>query len=195
MLFFDENLSWKPHIANIANKVSKSIGIIYKASLCLPTSTLCTLYYSLVYLYLLYCITVWGSSYPSTLKRIVLLQTKVVRIIPRSTFNAQTVLIFKQLKILNLYDIYRFQTRKIIFLFKIGRFPDALKRLFRLRLAIIAITPDNAVPFTYPLAEQISNSLRYVCKDLNFFNSLKIKIQNVGTISLLKSELRTLLLS
>ena len=168
VLLFDENLSWKTHIANIAKKVSKSIGIIYKASLCLPTSTLCTLYYSLVYPYLLYCITVWGSSYPSTLKCIVLLQTKVVRIIPRSTFNAQTVLIFKQLKILNLYDIYRFQTRKIIFLFKIGRFPDALKRLFRLRLAIIAITPDNAVPFTYPLAEQISNSLRYVCKDLNF---------------------------
>ena len=168
VLLFDENLSWKPHIANIAKKVSKSIGIIYKASLCLPTSTLCTLYYSLVYPYLLYCITVWGSSYPSTLKRIVLLQTKVVRIIPRSTFNAQTVLIFKQLKILNLYDIYRFQIRKIIFLFKIGRFPDALKRLFRLRLAIIAITPDNVVPFTYPLAEQISNSLRYVCKDLNF---------------------------
>ena len=195
MLFFDENLSWKPHITNIAKKVLKSIGITYKASLCLSTSTLCTLYCSLVYPYLLYCITVWGSSYPSTLKRIVLLQTKVVRIIPRSTFNTQTVLIFKQLKILNLYDIYRFQIRKIIFLFKIGRFPDALKRLFRLRLAIIVITPDNAVPFTSPLAEQISNSLRYVCKDLNFFNSLKIEIQNVGTISLLKYELRTLLLS
>ena len=69
--FFDENLSWRPHIANIAGKVLKSISIIYKASLCLPTgtSTLCTLYYSLVYPCLLYCITVWGS----TLKRIVLL--------------------------------------------------------------------------------------------------------------------------
>ena len=36
----DENLSWKPHITNVARKISKSIGIIYKASFCLPTSSL-----------------------------------------------------------------------------------------------------------------------------------------------------------
>ena len=32
-----------------------------------------------------------------------------------------------------------------MFLFKIGRLPDALKRLFHFRAAIIAITPDNAL--------------------------------------------------
>ena len=52
-VILDENLTWKPHIAiNVARKISKSIGIIYKASFCLPTSSLCTLYYSLVYPYL-----------------------------------------------------------------------------------------------------------------------------------------------
>ena len=96
-VILDENFSWKPHIANIARKVSKSIGIIHKASLCLPTSTLCTLHYSLVYPYFLSCIRVWGSTYPPTLKRIVLLQTKVVRITSRSTFNAHTEPIFNSL--------------------------------------------------------------------------------------------------
>ena len=101
-VILDGNLSWKPTIANIAVKVSNSISVICKSSLCLPSSTLCTLYCSLVYPHLLYCITVWGSNYPSTLKRIVLLQKKVVRIISRSAFNAHTEPIFKQLKILNL---------------------------------------------------------------------------------------------
>ena len=113
-VFLDENLSWKSHIADIPRKVSKSIGIIYKASLCPPTSVLYTLCYSLVYPYLLYCITAWGSTYPSTLRRIVLFQEKVVRIISRSTEP-----IFKQLKILNLYNIYRLQIGKIMFSFKI----------------------------------------------------------------------------
>ena len=113
-VFLDENLSWKSHIADIPRKVSKSIGIIYKASLCPPTSVLCALCYSLVYPYLLYCITAWGSTYPSTLRRIVLFQEKVVRIISRSTEP-----IFKQLKILNLYNIYRLQIGKIMFSFKI----------------------------------------------------------------------------
>ena len=52
-VILDENLSRKPHTAIIAKKISKSIGIIYIVSLCLPTSTLCTLCYSLVYPYLL----------------------------------------------------------------------------------------------------------------------------------------------
>ena len=116
-VILDENFSWKPHIANIARKVSKSIGIIHKASLCLSTSTLCTFHNSLVYPYFLYYIS---STYPPTLKRNVLLQTKVVRITLRSTFSAHTEPIFKQLKILNLYNIYRFQMGNI------GRLPDAL---------------------------------------------------------------------
>ena len=32
----DEHLSWKSHVYNVANKISKSIGIIYKASFFLP---------------------------------------------------------------------------------------------------------------------------------------------------------------
>ena len=108
-VILDGNLSWKPHIANIAMKVSKFISIIHKATLCLPTSVLCTLCYSLVYLPLLYCITAWGSTYPFTLKSFILLQKKGVEIISRSTFNTHTNPIFMHLKILNLYKIHRFQ--------------------------------------------------------------------------------------
>ena len=61
----DENLSWKSHILNVTRKISKSIGIIYKSSFRLQTSALRILYYSLVYPYLMYCVSVWGSTYKS----------------------------------------------------------------------------------------------------------------------------------
>ena len=35
-VIIDENLSWKPQIANVARKVSKSLGIILKSSFYLP---------------------------------------------------------------------------------------------------------------------------------------------------------------
>ena len=60
-VILDEHLSWKPHISHVAGKLSKSIGIIYKSSFCLSRSSLITLYYSLIYPYLQYCIIVWGS--------------------------------------------------------------------------------------------------------------------------------------
>ena len=72
-VILDEAFSWKPHIANVARKMSKSIGIIYKASFCLPTSSLITLYYSLVYSY-----------------RVCVSEKKIVRIISGSAFDAHT---------------------------------------------------------------------------------------------------------
>ena len=45
----DEHLTSLPHINNVTRKISKSIGIIYKASFCLPQQSLKTLYYFPVY--------------------------------------------------------------------------------------------------------------------------------------------------
>ena len=47
----DENLNWKSEISHVANKVSKSTGIIRKSSFYLSAKTLPTLYFSLVYPY------------------------------------------------------------------------------------------------------------------------------------------------
>ena len=58
----DERLSWKSQIQNVARNVSNSVGVIYKSSFCLNKTSLCTLYYSLVYPYLHYCASVWGST-------------------------------------------------------------------------------------------------------------------------------------
>ena len=48
----DEKLTWFSHIQMIKSKISKGLGIIYKAKKCLPQHTLRTLYYSFIYPYL-----------------------------------------------------------------------------------------------------------------------------------------------
>ena len=68
-VILDERLSWQSQIQNIARKVSKLVGIIYKSSFCLNKTSLCSLYYSLVYRYLHFCASVWGSTYQSNLTR------------------------------------------------------------------------------------------------------------------------------
>ena len=85
------------HFSHLANKISKSIGVIYKASLCLPLESLRTLYYSMIYPYLQCCVIVWGLTYPTNIRRIELLQKRVVRILNKSAFDAHTSPIFKKL--------------------------------------------------------------------------------------------------
>jgi len=124
-----------------------SIGIIYKASFCLPTISLCTSYFCLVYPYLVYCISVWGSTYPSNLNRIFLLQKKVRRIISKSAFDAHTEPIFKQLKILKLSDIYRSQIGKFMFSVRKAFFLMHSVRCFCWLIKLIIIILES--PFTY----------------------------------------------
>ena len=86
-VILDENLSWKSHISHIASTISKSVGIICRSSPCLTTLALKTLYYSLVYPYFQYCIIVWGSTYPTNLNRLNLLQKRVIRIVNKKPWT------------------------------------------------------------------------------------------------------------
>ena len=93
-VYIDENLNWKPHINHVCNKISKSIGILYKSRFYLSTKTKLALYYTLIYPYLSYCNTVWSSTYVTNLNRIFLLQKRAVRALTNSDFRAQTAPVY-----------------------------------------------------------------------------------------------------
>ena len=95
-VILDEHLFWKSQIQNVARKVSKSVGI-YKSSFCLNKTSLCTLYCSLVYPYLHYRASAWGSIYQSNLKRLINLQKRVIRIVSRNSFDAHANPVFVSL--------------------------------------------------------------------------------------------------
>ena len=74
--------------------------------------TLCTC------LFLSSIILVWGSTYPTHLRRLVLLQNCIVIVISKKGFEAHTDPLFKNLMILKLEDIYSLHLGKIMFSFK-----------------------------------------------------------------------------
>ena len=100
-----ENLSWKPRITSICDKVAKIIGILSKSRRYLPSVTLKTLYYSFFLPYINYCNLMWASTYASYLEPLYLLQTKAIRIItfypPRTRSKPP---LFSKLNILSLHS-------------------------------------------------------------------------------------------
>ena len=56
-VYIDQHLTWKTHVNFIAATISKSVRLLklYKAKYFLPSKSLLTLYYALVYPYLAYC--------------------------------------------------------------------------------------------------------------------------------------------
>ena len=65
-------LNWTQHISHVRNKISKGIGIMYRARKYLSKLSMRKLYYSYIYIYIypfvIDCIDVWGISPHTHLK-------------------------------------------------------------------------------------------------------------------------------
>jgi hypothetical protein len=106
-IHIDSHLNWKTQVHNILKKIQRSIGILSKLRYYVTSKILLQLYYSLIYPFLTYGIVVWGNTYESSLKPLVLLQKRVVRVITFSSYDEHTSPLFKNLGLLKLFDIIR----------------------------------------------------------------------------------------
>ena len=76
--------------------------------------------------YFYYCNLVWASTYKTNLRRLVILQKRIIRIINKSHFNAHTDPISKELSILKFNDIHLFNWANLCILAKIYSYLQGL---------------------------------------------------------------------
>ena len=115
-VILDEKLNWNEHVSCIKKKVSKSIGVICKARKVFQHSTLMSLYYSLIYPYLIYCTEVWGNTNAYIINSLYKLQKKVCRIIDSAPKRTESASLFKKLSVLSVSQIYVYCV--LVFMFK-----------------------------------------------------------------------------
>ena len=123
---FDENLNWKMHTQKIANKISRTVGLLSRLKRQLPQNTLRLIYTSLVLPHLQYGILNWGFN----LNRIYKLQKRAMRHITCSSYNAHTTPIFSELKLLKLEDIFKINLLKFFFKYENNLLPSYFSDMF-----------------------------------------------------------------
>ena len=106
----DCHLNWKDHVHHIKKKISKRLGILYKANRLLDSKTLLTLYYSFMYPYLLYCIEVWGTASKGQLDSLLKLQKRAVRLIKSVPTRTESNPLFKSLSLLKINELFFFSS-------------------------------------------------------------------------------------
>ena len=93
-IMMDNNLNWKGLATYIAKKMERSIGILSKLRYYVTLDTLITLYFALLYPFLIYGILIWGNTYPSNIKPLFILQKRAIRLITFSKFDEHTSPLF-----------------------------------------------------------------------------------------------------
>jgi hypothetical protein len=119
-----EHLSWKAHLDEKANRVARSIGVLYRLKHQLPDYTLLTLYNSLISPHFHYAITAWGNSQQQYVKRLEILQKKAIRCVTNSRYNCHTNPLFFRLRLLKIKDIYKLSCCKLCYRMKKGNLPN-----------------------------------------------------------------------
>ena len=101
----NEKLNWANHIRNISKKLSKLNGVFYLVRHLLTLETLKYLYITLINPHLTYCNIIWGSTYKSQLRPLVISQKRIIRTITFNNRHAHTDPLFSSLKLMNLKQI------------------------------------------------------------------------------------------
>ena len=99
-VYIDEHLTWKDYINYLCKQISKSMGMLLRSLFYGSSKTKLTLYYLLIYPYIIYCNSTWSSTCITNLNRIYCLQKQVVRAFTNSDYRAYSAPLFSKLRIL-----------------------------------------------------------------------------------------------
>ena len=108
-VIIDERLNWSHHIMHISTKLQRVIGTISRIKNYLPKNVLFSLYCSLGLPHLLYAILVWGNADKIYLRKLEILQNKLIRFILNAAFATNINHLYYCAQLLMLKDLFKLQ--------------------------------------------------------------------------------------
>ena len=191
-VIIDKKLTWKQHIQHISNKISKTIALLRLLRHIFPKRILRLIYMSLIYSYLNYCNIIWGGSYDIVLKPLFILQKKAIRLISNSHYLEHTAPLFKSLKLLNIYQIFKYN---YFLLFhkctKDNYFPEFKKKL---QSSIHSYETRNNNQLRVPLEKLKLCQKSYKYISIKLWNDVNEDIRNINFIITFKKKIKILLI-
>ena len=151
-VIIDQNLTFCSHISYIKGKISRALGILYKAKRIFNKKTLHTLYNSFIHPLFMYCVCVWANVPRLHLDPLEKLQKRAVRVIAGAKYLAHTAPLFKELTIMNLINIYVYNMLMIMYKYHHDSLPDIFNPFFSLNGDIHSRDTIPAIKcyFVYP---------------------------------------------
>ena len=129
-VLLDENLTWRPYIDLIENKISKYLGILYNARRTLNEECTKQLYFSFIHSYLNYGSITWSSTNKTKLKTLHRRQKHAARIIYFKDRFTHSKPLMQSLKALNIYQLNIYKTILFMYNVKNNNIPRIFKSSF-----------------------------------------------------------------
>ena len=191
----DQQLTFESHVKYIKGKISRGIGILYKAKRILKESSLLTLYYAFIYPYFTYCITVWGNTYPSIIDPLIKCQKRAVRIVKGAGKYDYTSPIFYNSNIINVRRLYVYFVQIFLYKYKRKELPVSFMDFFTVVSTIHQHNTPHISQYRAPLAIRFQRLSALKCSGTKIYNNLISVTNYTCALPTFKYEMRNTLCS
>jgi hypothetical protein len=194
-VYIDENISWKYHINTICTKVSKSIGILYKARIFLNKRNLNQLYFSFIHSYINYANIAWASTHKSKLVKLYRRQKHAARLINFKDRMTSAKPLLQDMKALTVYELNVFNVLCFVFKAKQKLCPLIFNDLYTLKSNNKYTLRDEGSLFEPTIHTAFSKfCINYRAPHL--WNNIVLKefnLRNILSLPLFKKEIKDFL--
>jgi hypothetical protein len=195
----DQHLTFQDHIKKVKSKLSSALFILTRVRGCLSFSTAIQFYHSFFASHLSYCLSVWGSSAQSYLHPIQVLQNRYLKKILYCHRRTHSSIIYKQLSILPLLDLYRFHVALLIhkFVYNIVSLPAPLHSVFKSlsHTHTHSTRSSTSLDLFIPSHSKLSRKNSIAIQGPLIWNNLSFELKTIISISKFKFQLKNYLLN
>ena len=190
----DSNLTWKYHISETENKISKNIGVIARARNYLKTKELQTLYCTLVLPYINYGVVLWGNNNKTSLNRISKLQKRAIRIISKADYRCETLPLFNNLGLLKFSDIVFKDTAIMMYKVANQKVPMRLASMFENLCTIHDHKTRQHDDFYCPKFKTNIKKFSFSVIGCKTWNSLSDELKSCKSLAIFKRNIKKYIL-
>lgn len=187
-VMIDDILSWKYHISYVCSRVSRNIGIISKIRHYLSIHQLKQIYYNLIYPYLSYAVTAWGSAYKTHLQKLQTKQNTVIRLMFFATTSGphteSALPYLNLLDILTVNNVYRLQALKFTHMWHKGLLPRLFDNLFQYASSRHTYNTRYASKknFCKPRPRTNIGKQMFSYQAIDFWNDIPLHLKDLSTL-------------
>jgi hypothetical protein len=193
-MVFDDTLSWAPHIRHLLNQLVKYTGIFKLIHKLVPTGCKKQLYYANVYSRVQYGIEVYGQACSGQLKKVQVMQNRLLKTLYRLDWLTPTVDLHRDLSLLTVKDIFKLHVAKFVFKQKNGSLPSTFNTYFSTNAQVHrhSTRQVNSLHVIRPNTTQGAKTIKIM--GVNIYNNLPAYITDSPSIKAFKRRIRKHLL-
>lgn len=185
----DEHLNWKTHIKSVCMKLSKVCGIIHRVRDQLTKKSLLNLYFTLCYPHIIYCVSVWGCTWPSFIKDVTIAHKRLIRIMSSKGRYYHAAELYRDWNLLDFPSVHKYFLLLGIFKSLYKQVPSNRECFFS-RAARAHDTRGSLTNLVCPPARTTLYLNSVLCAGPRLWNSLPPQIKAITNIYSFKKLLK-----